>query len=337
MLKSRAKYGQNSLKVQVRPVLMRTRHSGSNKLSVAVDELYWERQLSAVSFVFLGRKKIVNGVAVGRNPSNFFDENKAQDRLLNDADRRAEIPGDDMVGLSYFGRSYTIQSLVSLPEKDSKRVRALLQLNSSLGIFSTDVIAYYAKRPALGLNISTVLGENTILYAETAVRKGRDRLAPVLSGNGTRIDFMPDNRRWISDFVIGAQYTMPDGINLSAEYWRNNNGFAEEEFARIFRSLTFGQGSPRVAGALLGTRYLRRNSAFFRVADIPLHETVKGEMTWIRNIDDGSRVLRGILHWDMSEADSLRIGMDWLSGAKLSEYGSAKVNKRVFLHYKRHF
>jgi hypothetical protein len=286
-------------------------NSDVGETSAYVDELYWEHRFSPSSFTFLGRRKIVNGVAIGRNPSDFFNQSKTQDRTLNDEDRRAETEGDNIVGGSYFGRSYSIPSLLAAPAGDSKRIRAMLQVNSNLNSLSTDVsfIAYYADRPSQGMNLSTVLGENTTIYTETALRKGRDRQRPVLSVNDVVIDAVDDTNRWIADVVVGGQYTTGIGITLTAEYWRNNNGFSDKEYVGIANSLTSGQGNPRLAGSLLSTPGLRKNSAFVRIGDIQLLDTLKGEITWIRNMDDSSNFLRGAVNWDIGKADSFRIGL----------------------------
>jgi len=339
LLKAHVKSDHDVLALQWRPTLVHAMNSGSSKASADVDEWYWEHRLSPVSFTFLGRRKIVNGVALGRNPSDFLNQHKPQDRILNDADRRAETIGDNMAGWSYFGQSYSIQSLLATPTGTSKRVRAMLQVNGNLNALSTDVsfIAYYADRPALGLNLSSVLGESTLLYTEAALRKGRDRQTPVLSTNGAVIGVMQDDKRWIADVVIGSQYTLGNGTTLTAEYWRNDNGFSNQEHAGIANTLTRVSGNPGLAGKLLSAPGLRRHSAFIRIGNIPLLDEAKGEITWIHNLDDSSRLLRSVVHWDIGEANSFRIGLDWFSGTPLSEYGASRIDKRVFLTYKRYF
>ncbi len=339
LLKSRLKLDGGMLAIQLRPLLAHTSNPGVGETSAYVDELYWEHRFSKLSFTFLGRRKIVNGVAIGRNPSDFFNQRKTQDRTLNDETRRAETEGDNMLGWSYFGQSYSLQSLLVAPTADSKRIRAMLQVNSSLNSISTDasLIAYYADRPSLGMNLSTVLGENTIFYTETALRKGRDRQRPVLSANGVVIGMVDDKSRWLADFVIGGQYTTGSGITLTTEYWRNNNGFSDKEYAGIANPLTSGPDRPHWAGNLLSIPGLRKNSAFARIGDIPLLEKLKGEITWIRNLDDSSNFLRATVNGDIGKADSWRIGIDRLYGSKLSEYGSSKIYQRIFFIYKRHF
>jgi hypothetical protein len=94
------------------------------------------------------------------------------------------------------------------------------------------------------------------------------------------------------------------------------------------------QAASRLAGKLLSTQNLRQNKLFFRISDIKMADSVRLEGMWIY---DRSTFLRGALIWDVTNADSLRLGADKFSGEKLSEYGASSVDWRVFLHYKRYF
>lgn len=338
LISPRIKRGRDLVALQLRPALTHTSGASFNESQAYVDELYWERAFSPRMFAFAGRRKIVNGVAIGRNPSNFFNLGKTQDRTLSDEDRRAETQGDDMVGWSYFGQSYSVQSVVATRAGEGAPIRAMLQANGNLDSLSADftLIAYYAERPALGLNLSTVVGEKVTAYAEAALRKGRDRQRPVLSAGAVLIGASDDDNRWIADVVLGGQYTTGTGITLTAEYWRNNNGFSESEYAGIVNSLLSGQGNARLAGRMLASVGFRKNSAFFRVGDISMLDSLKGELTWIRNLDDSSSLARCALVWDIGKQDSLRLGVDVFSGSRVSEFGSSRTDRRVFINYKRH-
>lgn len=339
VLKSRLRYDGDLLALQLHPALVRSTGTGGDETTVHVDELYWERQLSPLSFTFLGRRRIVNGVAIGRNPTDFLNQDKTADNTLTDEDRRAEKEGDYMVGWSYFGQGYSIQSLVAAPAAESKRVRALLQISSNWNALSTDFsfIAYYADRPALGVNLSTVLGEKMTAYAEAALRKGRDRQRPLLSPSRVVVGAMDDADRWIADIVVGGQYTTEVGLTFAVEYWRNNNGFSDVEYNGIVSSLTSGQGDLALAKGLIRTAGMRKESTFFRVSEIRLAEAVKGELMWISNLEDHSNFLRGAINWDFSKTDAFRIGIDKFSGSQLSEYGAGDTDRRIFLIYKKFF
>ena len=92
-----------------------------------------------------------------------------------------------------------------------------------------------------------------------------------------------------------------------------------------------------LAGALIATPDLRREKVFFRVSDIRLRDTLALEATMIYGLDDRSRFLRGALVWDIAEADSIKAGIDALSGSAFSEYGVSPVDTRLFVIYKRYF
>jgi len=215
----------------------------------------------------------------------------------------------------------------------------MLQVNINLNSLATDLsfLAYYADHPSFGMNISTLSGENITVYAEAAMRRGRDRKSPVQSSNAVVIDSVDDANKWIADTVIGGQYTTDNGITLAAEYWRNNNGFSESEYTGIFRTLTTNQGNPYLAGNLLNSSSLRRNYSFFRIGDIPFSNKLKGEFTWVHNLDDSSNFLRCTVNFDVGKFDSFRIGVDGYSGSKFTEFGSSKINRRAFIIYKRNF
>ena len=338
LFKSRLKWDDDTLALQLRPAASYSDPSRHGTADVNTDALYWEHRFSPVSFIFAGRRKIVNGVALGRNPSDFFNLGKTQDNTLTDEDRRAEIRGDDMAGWSYFGPSYSIQSTLAAPARGSRRARAMAQWNGNLSALASDVSlsAYYADRPGLGLNLSSVIGDKITAYAEAAWRKGRDRQNPVLSATGAVVAVADAERRWIADWVAGGQYTTDSGVSLNAEYWRNGNGFSGAEQAGIANALNTGQGNPPLAGSLLATPGLRKNSVFFRIANLPLSETLKGEITGIHDLDDGSGLVRAAANWEVGKADSLRAGFDRFSGARWSEYGASGIRWRMFVVYKKY-
>lgn len=331
--------GRGRLALQLRPEFVRSTQAGADVARLRVDELHWEKELSTSTFVFAGRKRIVNGVALGRNPTDFLNLDKPEDRTLADEDRRAEKKGDDLVGWSHFGAGYSVQAAIVAPARSGERVRALLQSTGRLDAISTDysIIAYYADNPGLGLNLSTAIGEKTTAYAEIAVRDERDRARAVADARGALIGTAEDRGRWFADVVIGGQYTSDLGRTFTAEYWRNANGYSDAEFSSVERSLRTGLGDPRLAGGLMSTPSLRREKLFFRLSEVKLRENLELETTMIYGLDDRSRFVRGALIWDVAQADSIKAGVDTLSGTRFSEYGASAVDTRIFVLYKRYF
>lgn len=93
VVKGKLDLEDSTLAMQLRPEFVRSSQSGDRVARVRVDELNWEMEISTSAFLFAGRKRIVNGVALGRNPSDFFNLDKPEDRTLADEDRRAEKKG----------------------------------------------------------------------------------------------------------------------------------------------------------------------------------------------------------------------------------------------------
>lgn len=327
------------LAAQLRPEFVRSSRSHDRVAQVRVDEANWEKEIAASSFLFVGRKRIVNGVALGRNPTDFLNLYKPEDRTLADEDRRAEKKGDDLVGWSHFGPAYSVQAAVVSSEDGSNRVRALVQLTGRLDAVSTDysIIGYYAENPGVGLNLSTVISDKMTAYAEMALRGERDRQRPIADAQNALIGTVEDRDGWFADIVVGGQYTSDAGWTFTAEYWRNANGYSDDELSILERSLRTGLGNPSLAGSLIATPDLRREKIFFRISDVKLRENVELETTMIYGLDDDSRFVRGAVIWDVADADVIKAGVDALSGSEFSEYGASPVDTRIFLIYKRYF
>jgi hypothetical protein len=337
MLRGRIRFSDALFVFQLRPMLVHS--EDSPQAQGRVDEMYWENKVSSSSFIFFGRRRIVNGLAVGRNPTDFFNQKKVEDRTLDDEDRRAEKIGDDMAGWTYFGAAGSLQAIVATPERAGSATRAMLQLSGKSDALAADYSAslYYADVPGAGLNFSAVMGEHTTVYAEAAWRRGRDRDTPVISAAGMVVGRAGEPRRWVSDIVVGGQYTMQSGVNVNAEYWRNDNGYAEGEYAPIVQAISGRRMDGQLASSFVAVPALRKNSLFLRISDIYIAPAVMLETTAIVSLDDHSRFMRGAFAWEVSKTDRVRVGVDRFSGTSLSEYGINPTHWRSFLTYKRFF
>lgn len=340
-IRSRLQRQDNTILLQMRPIALYSSAPGVSGVTGSLDEFYWERRMSPALFAFAGRRRIVNGVAIGRNPSDFLNAAKPEDRTLTDEDRRSEKKGDDLIGWSYFGQAYSVQAMALTAASGSKRTRALFQVAGNIDALSTDysVIGYVADRPGFGLNLSTVWGEKTTAYAEAAIRRGRDRPRPVLNASQLVVGAADDTGRWFSDVVLGGQYTSASGLTLTTEYWRNANGFCATESTALRNAVVAGQGNAQVAAALLNVSTLRQQALFFRISGIPIPLSARTtvEATAIVSLDDNSRFLRSALNWDRSASDAVRAGVDRFYGPALTEYGVNQVRWRLFLAYKHYF
>jgi len=90
---------------------------------------------------------------------------------------------------------------------------------------------------------------------------------------------------------------------------------------------------------ILSVTDLRVNAAFFKIGNLELIGSFKGEMVWIHDLDGYSNFLRSSLLFDMGENNDLRIGFEKFSGPLMSEYGPDRVgvDKRIFINFKRYF
>lgn len=281
---------QDQLVVQFRPVIDNESRK-KNYLGIFVDEMYWEHPIcfgstgflgsqgflknqQPLAFVTLGRQKHSYGVAMGRNPSDFFNQYKPRHRGLSDEDRRNEQLGDDSVGWMLLGDSYTLEAVVAdqitqspvyalqahrhlSDSKDQKGAKNQQQTTTALlrwqqywdtWMMDTELLAYYGPEPALAVNFTRLMGDSTLVYTEMAVRLGRDRPTPKRAWNAVsgNYQFMaePDRQpKLYPDGVIGIQYSFEPnelllkGATLNVEYWYNTQGFSVQEYQDIVDSL----------------------------------------------------------------------------------------------------
>jgi len=235
LLKSHLKENNISVIAHSRLILENIGNSQIHKAILNVDELYGDFRVAQNFFAYIGKRKIVNGVAFGRNPTDFLNFKKQQNRTLSDEDRRAEMAGDAMLGGAYFHDFGSVQWSLLKPSQGSQRMRAFLQINQNMDYFSTDLSAalYYTENPGIGINVSSVASDDVTLYAEMAFRKKRDRKAPTFLKDKTVFGFREDDRNWVTNAVAGGQYTAPNGVFFTFEYWRNKNGYSREEMSEI--------------------------------------------------------------------------------------------------------
>jgi len=341
LFKSQLKEDNFSVVAHSRLILENIGDSQIKKAILNIDELYGDFRVSQNFFVFIGQRKIVNGVAFGRNPTDFLNSQKKQDRTLSDEDRRAEMKGDTMLGGAYFDEFGSVRWSLLKPSQGSQRMRTFLQINQNIDYFSTNFSAsvYYAENPGIGINVSSIARDDVTLYAEMAFRKKRDRKAPAFLDNKAVFSLKEDGRNWIANAVAGGQYTAPNGIFFTFEYWRNNNGYVREEISGIEKAITSRTISRDMAREILSAADLQINSTFFKIGNMELLGSFKGEIIWIHDLDRYSNLLRSSLLFDVNENNDLRIGFEKFSGPIMSAYSPDRVgiDKRIFINYKRYF
>ena len=358
---------------QLRPHMTSRFDPASDHYSrVSVDELYWDARVTDTITTTVGRRRLVNGVALGYNPTDFLSHDKQMTGSnLTDIERRSERKGDNLVGFSKFFESATLQGYLLFPNSftGSEDLRGLVQFAHRLQSLQTDytLSAYYDDRLQLGLNVAATLSHSITGYLEVAVSEDRGRrvvrdgfsnlrppgyASPSQPGYPGEIDYAAMRKsavRWEKnsnplkleyyDAVIGFQYTSPSGIGVNAEYWRSNTAYTQREFNDIWDAVEVGRLSPSDAEDILSANNnVQRDKLFLRISDIPLiGDELSLEQTNIYGINDQSFFSRTSFSWQATEASTLRLNLNYFAGDKRSEFGMLPYEWQVYTSFKHLF
>jgi hypothetical protein len=375
VLNARASTERHAIVAQVRPYHDMSFDPGSDHYSkVSVDELYWEARVTDYITTVLGRKRIVNGVALGYNPTDFLSHDKlVTSNNLEDTERRSERVGDNLVGFSKFFEDSTFSAFLLFPSgfSSSEHLRGLAQFSQRLEQLQTDytLLAYYDDNLQLGLNISSTLTNSITGYLEMAISQNRGRRiidtskggnpyqspALALGSYQNTLDgaaYPPDYRRSFKwerhgnaleldqyDAVIGMQYTHESGIGLNVEYWRSNMAYSQREFNAIWDNVELGRISVDDAEDMLtANNNVQRDKIFVRVSDIPLIDDVLSlEQTNILGLNDESLFSRTSLIWQVSDSSTARLNLNHFNGNRRSEFGMVPYEWQIFSSFKYQF
>jgi hypothetical protein len=375
VVNARASTERHAIVAQVRPYHdMRFDPASDHYSRVSVDELYWEARVTDYITTVLGRKRIVNGVALGYNPTDFLSHDKlVTSSNLEDSERRSERTGDNLVGVSKFFEDATLSAFLLFPSSFSRNdhLRGLAQFSQRLEKLQTDytLLAYYDDSLQLGLNISSTLTNSITGYFEMAVSQNRGRRIIDTSKGGnpyrssalalgsyqnalTGEDYPPDYRRAFKwerkssalelnqyDAVIGMQYTHESGIGLNVEYWRSNMAYSQREFDAIWDNVELGRISEDDAEDMLtANNNVQRDKLFVRISGISLIDDVLGlEQTNILGLNDQSLYSRTSLVWQVNDSSTARLNINHLNGDRRSEFGMAPYEWQIFSSFKYQF
>lgn len=374
VVNGKASTERHLLVTQLRPYMTSQFDPASDHYSrVSVDELYWDARVTDTITTTVGRRQLVNGVALGYNPTDFLSHDKqVTGSNLTDIERRSERKGDNLVGFSKFFESATLQGYVLFPNSftGSEDLRGLVQFAHRLQFLQTDytLSAYYDDRLQLGLNIAATLSHSITGYLEVAVSEDRGRRVikngfsnlnhpssyPPQPGGGypREVDYAAMRKsvvKWENnsnplkleyyDAVIGFQYTSPSGIGVNAEYWRSNTAYTQREFNDIWDAVEVGRLSPSDAEDILSANNnVQRDKLFLRISDIPLiGEDLSLEQTNIYGINDQSFFSRTSFTWQATEASTFRLNLNYFAGDKRSEFGMLPYEWQVYTSFKHLF
>jgi hypothetical protein len=356
LLRARAPAGDSTIRTQLRLEIQDDLGGADDGATGRgyLDEAYLRVAATEWLFVEIGKRQIVNGVGLGFNPTDYWAERKTIDRTVDDETRRTEREGDVLAGFSYFFEGGSLQAYVAprlgnrLQDESARFMIAYTRTLADLDADATAIV-HGGSRPALGLNLSTTVNDALVAYSEASFRRGRDRAKVAVSSGAEGVAYAvePDDARLTVAALGGLQYTFGTGINVSAEYFRNGDGYSGKEADRIFalrRAASPGGPGAAAFGALqartrelLSSRNLRRNYAFLRVGNIALSETGSLQLTTIRNLDDGSQFLRALAAFTVTDHDLLQASGDLFRGDPDAEYGLGATAARFLLLYRHHF
>lgn len=206
--------------------------------------------------------------------------------------------------------------------------------------------------PLYGVSWTTILGDALEVHGEYAVQQGRDRFIPQVSAKPvfdergslvlpTISSYQKDNahqKRWLSQFLLGGQYTFENGINLIGEWLYHQSGYTNKEWKRIRQGiqnaqleqnknpLFFPETNPFsgfLSQTLLQLQHtaFRQNYGFLRVFTNEFGARYESESIVLMNLNDASFLFQEKLSkfWQEQWKGSLR----WITfqGKPLSEYG----------------
>ena len=316
-----------------------------------VDELYAEYALTPERFLYAGRRNVVYGQSLGVNPLDVFLDPADIDRSKDTARRRSEIEGQDMFGFEFLpGERLTLGGYRTVDG------RGLLAGTLTLPEWESDltVLLFEDERPGAGLSFSRTLGEAVLIYADAAVRRGRDR--PVIradrrsgAGPGTflAMDGEGDRDRFFPQSSAGVGYALPSGAGFNLEHYFDANGYTSGEWREITdliaengalreegRSGGLPLGNLLRLGARLDRFTLRRHYAFLRVQHPGLLDGVlAAEATAFHNLADHGGALG--LRVEHEHGPNLLFGVQgrYLYGKGMDEFAlrAVKLSGSVYV------
>ncbi|MEI7202245.1 hypothetical protein WCT67_19120 [Pectobacterium parvum] len=317
-------YQRLSVPVKIRASEKYSFDKYNDQSDIFVDEALFDYSVTDTFILNLGRRQLVNGVAIGNNPTDFLNANKFQDRHLADQQRRSEIKGDDIIGLINYFSSSSVQFYYSPSENSS-----WLQYAYNFPFLNTDAgISYYHNDiNAIGVNISTTFTDKITGYIENSLSDKRNRA--VVDAQG---DFHRESGLF-TDLVVGAQYTFDNGININSEYWYNQHGYTKDEYENISGAVATGKIKYVDVSQYLNLRNRHKNKFFLRFSDIPVNDDIKLEQTLIYDLERNSHFLRSTMIGQLSTNSTLRASLEFYQGKGKSEYGGNPINYGVFLSW----
>lgn len=321
--------GQFSIFSQVRSDTNYVRNAENvinDESSLFVDELYIDFVLANNWFINIGKRNIVNGGAVGFNPTDYFGEGKIVDLRLGEQERKQLRKGDYILSAEWLGLNSGL-SLIFSPDVNSspqEQSRFLLRYDQLLPSLNGDFssLLFFGDRPGVGFSYSQTLNENLLWYSEISFRDERDRsIANITESTNDNI-YVEAN--------IGSNYTFRNGLNWYTEYWYMENGYDDREWAAITNLIDTssaqlntpnrGNGLAQLVAVNQGFQpiYLRQHYLFNR-----LHygiDNKKFTMVYIQSLESNSGFTRLTADIETKSGYFLGLQLEYALGSNNEEF-----------------
>ncbi|MCP3888322.1 MAG: hypothetical protein GY702_05545 [Desulfobulbaceae bacterium] len=144
------------------------------------------------------------------------------------------------------------------------------------------------------------------------------------------------------NFAVGVNYSFPDNSKVAFEYYRNNEGYNDEEFDEFYNFLkndsdlyltTLDESIKNKllkANKILGDR-IRCNYLSFNFDRPFTFDDFNPHIGAIINLDDGSFLLNGAIEYAFRDDIILKLDMKWYLGDDDTEYGLKPDDFKTFL------
>jgi hypothetical protein len=303
-----------------------------------LDELYLEINPSESLFFNLGKENITEGVGYAWNPTDFLAGLEGIDQAKDTREKREEREGVICLKSEYFLPHLTLTAVAS-PRMESwgqkAEARALVRVYALMKDVDFSLIAYAEekKRPKLGLNLSSTIGESLEVHGEASLQKGTYRyyLNQTDPGYYEFIQKNKESEQLYPKVLVGGQYTFSDNTNLILEYYHNQDGYSSSEWRDYSEYLKFcgeryEDESLYFSYLLMGNAYfdptnLRQNYLFFRLSKPNILDLLEISSNNVYNLDDASLLMNVKVDYQGMQDLSLYFLGNFFLGDGDSEFG----------------
>jgi hypothetical protein len=162
------------------------------------------------------------------------------------------------------------------------------------------------------------------------------------------VDLKKEDDDIFVNFALGSNYTFSDDSKIALEYYRNNEGYDDDEFDDFFNFVDhealihriiddeFSEKKLLKANQLLGDR-IRQNYLSFSFDRPNTFDDFFPHLGLITCLDDGSFLLNGVLAYNARDDTSISLDVRGYFGDSDTEWGMKPDNYRVFLKLKYYF